>query len=103
MHFYLNVGFSSPAQASFFLICEGDSADPAYRSGIMPRFAHRNKIWTNVVKKVKKLILSIAWWFFHNGAYILKQEVAVIHYLTIISGVKDSVSQCAENPMLFKT
>ena len=34
---YLRVGFSLPAQASFFLICTGVSAGTGYHPHIMPR------------------------------------------------------------------
>ena len=34
---YVRVGFSLPAQASFFLICAGDSAGSGYRPYVMPR------------------------------------------------------------------
>ena len=37
MQIYLRAGFSSPAQASFFLICMGDSAGVGYCPLIMPR------------------------------------------------------------------
>ena len=37
MQLYLRAGFSLPAQASFFLICTGDSTDADYRLHIIPR------------------------------------------------------------------
>ena len=37
MQLYLWAGFSLPAQASFFLICMGDSAGAGYRLRVMPR------------------------------------------------------------------
>ena len=37
MQLYLRAGFSLPAQASFFLICTGDSTDADYHLHIIPR------------------------------------------------------------------
>ena len=67
-HLYIKVGFSLPAQVLFFFICANDSA------GFIPRRAH--KVWAKLGKKSKKTGLGV---FFHNGIYILKQEVVVVH------------------------
>ena len=37
MQLYIRAGFSSPAQAPFFLICAGDSVGAGYRPCVMPR------------------------------------------------------------------
>ena len=36
-HLYLKAGFSSPTQASFFLICAGDNAGMGYRLRVITR------------------------------------------------------------------
>ena len=44
MQLDIRVGFSSPAQALFFLICAGDSVAVGYRPHVMPRPGYINLI-----------------------------------------------------------
>ena len=56
---YHRAGFSSPAQASFFLICTGDSADAGYHPHVMPRSAVFGKMAQNLLfLRVEILVTS---------------------------------------------
>ena len=47
MQLYIKAGFSQPVQASFFLVCVGDSMSTGYRPHVMPRPGLQidNDIW----------------------------------------------------------
>ena len=75
MQLCLWAGFSSPAQASFFFLCTGDSASTGYRPCVMPRPGTTNEnfqqsgkqdSFRNILKSSARIYESSGWQFFRT-------------------------------------